>query len=84
MNENYGKKNLFDVVNDFDVAMLVTHTANLMHARPMALLRFTAHEGEFWNNAGMQGLKYADEAAKAYVTGETPEADVAQHDKVRL
>jgi general stress protein 26 len=162
MTENNGKKNLFDVVDDFDVAMLVTHTANTIHARPMAiaqldfgigvylvtdihsikideinvnqnalltfqsarrfasvsgqlavvldrqliqkvwkeswkvwfpggksdpdiaLLKFTAHEGEFWDNAGMQGLKYVYEAARAYVTGETPETDVAQHDKVRL
>jgi general stress protein 26 len=162
MTENYGKKNLFDVVDDFDVAMLVTHTANTIHARPMAiaqldfgigvylvtdihslkideisvnqnalltfqsarrfaslsgqlavvldrqliekvwkeswkvwfpggksdpdiaLLKFTAHEGEFWDNAGVQGLKYVYEVARAYVTGEAPEPDVAQHDKVRL
>jgi general stress protein 26 len=50
----------------------------------IALLKFTAHEGEFWDNAGMQGLKYVYEAARAYVTGETPDADTAQHDKVRL
>jgi general stress protein 26 len=162
MNANDSKKNLFDVVDDFDVAMLVTYTANSIHARPMviaqldfgigaylvthvdsfkideiginqnalltfqsarrfasvrgdltvlfdrqviekvwkeawkvwfpggksdpkiALLKFTAHEGEFWDNAGMQGLKYVYEAAKAYVTGATPESDSAQHDKVSL
>ncbi len=162
MELNYGKKNLFDVVDDFDVAMLVTYSANSIHARPMvvaqldfgigaylvtninsfkideicvnqnalltfqsarrfasvsgelavlvdrqltekvwkeswkvwfpggkhdpniALLKFTAHEGEFWDNAGMQGLKYAYEIARAYLSGETPEADVAQHDKVSL
>ncbi|PRY96348.1 pyridoxamine 5'-phosphate oxidase like protein [Jezberella montanilacus] len=37
MNTNNSKKNLYDVVNDFDVAMLVTHTANTIHARPMAI-----------------------------------------------
>ena len=36
----------------------------------IALLKFTAHEGEYWDNAGMQGLKYVYDAAKAYVTGE--------------
>jgi general stress protein 26 len=160
MTLNYGRKNLFDVVDDFDVAMLVTHSANSIHARPMAiaqldfgigvylitninslkideiyvnqnalltfqsarrfasvsgelavlidgllieklwkeawkvwfpsgkhdpniaLLKFTAHEGEFWDGAGLQGLKFVYEAAKAYITGETPETDVAQHDKV--
>ncbi len=162
MNTNNSKKNLYDVVNDFDVAMLVTHTANTIHARPMAiaqidddmnvylvtdtnslkideinvnphatltfqstrkfasvngeftvlrdrqliekmwkeawkvwfpvgksdpniaLLKFTAHEGEYWNNAGLQGLKYIYDSAKAYVAGETPKTDDAQHAKVSL
>ncbi len=162
MDTNDGRNRLHDVVNDFDVAMLATHTTNAMHARPMAiaclddgigaylvtdvnslkvdeinanpyalltfqsaknfasvrgeltilrdrqliekmwkeawkvwfpegksdpniaLLRFTAHEGEYWDNAGMQGLKYVYDAAKAYVTGETPQTDEAQHAKVRL
>jgi general stress protein 26 len=162
MKLNYGQKNLFDVVDDFDVAMLVTYSADSIHARPMAiaqldfgigvylitninsfkideisanqnalltfqsasrfasvrgelavlvdrelienlwkeawkiwfpggkqdpniaLLKFTAHEGEFWDNAGLQGLKYVYEAAKAYITGEIPESDPAQHDKVPI
>ncbi len=162
MDTNDGRNRLHEVVNDFDVAMLVTHTANAMHARPMAiaclddgidaylvtdinslkvdeisanpyalltfqgtrkfasvsgeltilrdrqliekmwkeawkvwfpdgksdpniaLLKFSAHEGEYWDNAGMQGLKYIYDAAKAYVTGETPQTDDAQHAKVRL
>jgi len=162
MNTNDGRNHLYDVVNDFDVAMLVTHTASAIHARPMAiarmddgisaylvtdinslkideisvnpnavltfqsarkfasvhgeltvlrdrqliekmwkeawkvwfpdgksdpniaLLKFTAHEGEYWDNAGLQGLKYVYDAAKAYVAGETPKTDDAQHAKVRL
>ena len=162
MDMNDGRNNLHDVVNDFDVAILVTYTTSAMHARPMAiaclddgtgaylvtnnnslkideiranpnalltfqsartfaslrgevtvlhdrqlidkmwkaawkiwfpigksdpniaLLKFTAHEGEYWDNAGMQGLKYVYDAAKAYVTGNTPQSDDAQHAKVRL
>ncbi len=162
MNTNDGRNHLYDVVNDFDVAMLVTQTADAVHARPMAiahlndgmtaylvtdinslkideisvnpqatltfqstkkfasvrgeltvlrdqqliekmweeawkvwfpggksdpniaLLKFTAHEGEYWDNAGMQGLKYVFDAAKAYVAGETPKTNDAQHAKVRL
>jgi general stress protein 26 len=162
MNTNDGRNHLYDVVNDFDVAMLVTHTANAIHARPMAiarmddgigaylvtdinslkideisvnphavltfqsaskfasmrgeltvlrdrqliekmwkeawkvwfpdgeadpniaLLKFTAQEGEYWDNAGLQGLKYVYDAAKAYVAVETPKTDDAQHAKVRL
>lgn len=162
MDTNDGRNHLYDVVNDFSVAMLVTHTASAINARPMAiarmdegmgvylvtninslkvdeisvnphavltfqspkkfasvrgdltvlrdqqlleklwkeawkvwfpdgqsdpniaLLKFTAHEGEYWDNAGMKGLKYVYEAAKAYVAGETPKTDDAQHAKVRL
>ena len=162
MDTNDTKEHLHDVVSDFEVAMLVTHTATAMHARPMAiasledgivaylvtdinslkvdeiranplalltfqsprkfasvrgevmvsrdrqlietlwkevwtvwfpagksdpniaLLKFTAHEGEYWDNAGMQGLKYVYDAAKAYVTGETPQTDDAQHAKIHL
>jgi general stress protein 26 len=162
MDTNDDRNHLYDVVNDFDVAMLVTHSADAIHARPMAiasldegmgaylvtsstslkvdeisanphalltfqstskfasvrgeltvlhdpmlieklwkeawklwfptgksdptiaLLKFTAQEGEFWDNAGMQGLKYVYEAARAYVAGETPKADAEQHAQVRL
>jgi len=162
MDANNGKKHLYDVVNDFDVAMLVTTTADGIHARPMAvaqladdlgaylvtdinsikvdeinanphalltfqsdrkfasvrgeltvlrdrsmieklwkeswklwfpegksdpkiaLLKFTAHEGEYWDNAGMQGLKYIYQVAKAYVAGEMPETDDGQNAKVTL
>ncbi|OJI04127.1 pyridoxamine 5'-phosphate oxidase family protein [Polynucleobacter sp. MWH-Adler-W8] len=156
-------KDLFDLVSEFDIAMLVTHSPNGMHARPMAIarldvgmcttyfvtdlnsikvdeinanphalvtfqgarkyasvsgelsilkdreliegmwkemwkvwfpngksdpniaiLKFTAHEGEFWDNAGMQALKYVYSAAKAYISGTRPEPDKEQHSKVVL
>ena len=50
----------------------------------IALLKFSAEDGEYWDNAGAQGLKYAFEAAKAYVTGEQPKSDQKQHAKVEL
>jgi general stress protein 26 len=154
--------NLYDVIKDFDEAMLVTHSARGIHARPMAiarlddsimaylltdlnsikveeirinphalltfqsarkfatvsgeltisddraliealwkevwkvwfpigksdpniaLLKFTPSEGEFWDNAGIQGLKYVYAAAKAYVAGERPKPDAEQHSKVNM
>jgi len=154
--------NLYDVVKDFDEAMLVTHSTRGIHARPMAiarlddsimaylltdlnsikveeirinphalltfqsarkfatvsgeltisddqaliealwkevwkvwfpigksdpniaLLKFTPSEGEFWDNAGIQGLKYVYAAAKAYVAGERPKPDAEQHSKVDM
>lgn len=48
----------------------------------IAILKFTAHEGEFWDNAGMQALKYVYSAAKAYISGARPKPDKEQHSKV--
>ncbi|MEP6608843.1 MAG: pyridoxamine 5'-phosphate oxidase family protein [Burkholderiaceae bacterium] len=50
----------------------------------MSLIKFTAQDGEYWDNAGVQGLKFLYEAAKAYVKGETPKEDRKQHAKVDL
>ncbi len=50
----------------------------------ISLLQFNAQHGEYWDNAGTQGLKYAFEAAKAYVKGQTPISDQKQHAKVEL
>jgi general stress protein 26 len=50
----------------------------------IALLRFDAERGEFWDNAGTRGIEYAFEAAKAYVRGDRPKVDPDQHGRVRL
>lgn len=50
----------------------------------ICLIHFMPEDGEYWNNAGAQGLKYAFEAVKAYVKGVTPKSDEAQHAKVDL
>jgi len=50
----------------------------------IALLKFNGAEGEFWNSAGIQGLKYAYSATKAYLAGEKMGADNQQHSTVRL
>jgi general stress protein 26 len=50
----------------------------------IALLKFNAQHGEYWDNAGAEGLKYVFEAAKAYVKGERPKEDEKQHAKVTL
>ncbi len=162
MDTNDGRSHLYEVVNDFEVAMLVTQTAHAMHARPMAvasldeglgvylvtalnslkvdeisanpkalltfqsarkfasvrgeltvlhdqplvermwkeswkvwfpegksdpniaLLKFTAHNGEYWDSGGMRGLKYVYDAARAYVAGEALKTDDAQNAKVSL
>jgi general stress protein 26 len=157
------RKRLFEMLRDFDTAMLLTHSADgAMHARPMAvaelqpngdayfaaqadspkiaeiqadprvvvtfqsrsqfasvagraelvrdrvlieklwseawrvwfpggkddpslcLIWVAAETGEYWDNAGAQGIKYAFEAAKAYATGETPKLDRELHAKVNL
>ena len=50
----------------------------------ICLIHFIPEDGEYWNNAGAQGLKYAFEAVKAYVKGETAKMDEAQHAKLEL
>jgi general stress protein 26 len=50
----------------------------------LTLLKFEATSGEFWDNAGMRGLKYVFEATKAYLQGETPKTDKDLHGRVRL
>lgn len=50
----------------------------------IALLKFTPSEGEFWDNAGIQGLKYVYSATKAYVAGERPKPDAKRHSKVNM
>lgn len=50
----------------------------------ICMIAVLADEGEYWDNAGVQGLKYAFEAVKAYVKGETPKVDEDAHAKVKL
>lgn len=50
----------------------------------ISMLKFSAEDGEYWDNAGAQGLKYVFKAAKAYVKGERPTDDQKQHAKVDL
>jgi general stress protein 26 len=50
----------------------------------LAVLRLDPEHGEYWDNTGIQGLKYAFEATKAYATGTTPTPDHGQSAKVRL
>jgi len=49
------------------------------------LIAVRPERGEFWDNTGANRCKYLWEAAKAYVTGTTPNADDGDlHGKVRL
>lgn len=50
----------------------------------LCLIRVDGREGEYWDNAGMQGIKYAFHAAKAYMQGRTPTQDEKQNAKVHL
>lgn len=51
----------------------------------IALIRLVAESGEYWDNEGLQGIKYVFEALKAYVGGTRPdENDKEQHASVHL
>jgi general stress protein 26 len=50
----------------------------------ISMIRFTAHEAEYWDSAGVEGLKFVFDSVKAYVTGQAPPEDETQHAKVQL
>lgn len=50
----------------------------------ISMIKFTARQGEYWDNAGTEGLKFIYGAAKAYIKGETPQPDATQHAKVEM
>ncbi len=50
----------------------------------IAMIKFEAREGEYWDKAGAEALKYVFEAIKAYAKGEKPKSDEKQHGKVAL
>ena len=53
----------------------------------LVLLRFTPFDAEFWDNAGARGIKYAFEAAKAYLKGQKmdpSEFDPEAHARLQL
>jgi general stress protein 26 len=51
----------------------------------IVLVRLIAEQGEYWDNEGLQGIKHAFEAVKAYVSGARCEAeDEEQHAAVQL
>jgi general stress protein 26 len=50
----------------------------------LCLIRIEGSEAEYWDNAGVQGLKYMFKAAKAYLQGTKPDVASDQHGKVKL
>lgn len=50
----------------------------------LCVLRFEPREGEYWDDSGMQGLKYLFRGTKAVLQGERPAVDPDQHAKVKF
>jgi general stress protein 26 len=51
----------------------------------LAMIRVRGESGEYWDNSGVQGLKYVAKAVKAIATGKRPEPDtVDEHGVVKL
>ena len=48
------------------------------------LISVRPERGEYWDTTGGNRAKYLWEAAKAYVSGTTPEIDESQHGRVNL
>jgi general stress protein 26 len=45
----------------------------------ICLIYLKPEQGEYWDSAGVRGVKYLFEAARAYVTGARPATDSEQH-----
>ena len=51
----------------------------------LVLISVRSREAEYWDNRGLNGIRYAFEAAKAYVTGTRPDVEEGeQHARVHL
>ena len=50
----------------------------------LAVIHVIPTEGEYWDNAGSNRIKYLVQSVKAYVTGTTPNLDQSQHGAVAL
>ena len=50
----------------------------------LALIRFDAQDGEYWDNSGSRGVKYLFEATRAYVRGERPQTGREQHGRAHV
>lgn len=50
----------------------------------LVILKVEPNHGEYWDNSGLEGVKYAFRGLKAYIKGEQPETDPAQHAKVAM
>jgi general stress protein 26 len=51
----------------------------------LLLVRVSANLVEYWDNTGLNGIKYLFESAKAYVQGVPPKvSEPEQHDRVRF
>jgi general stress protein 26 len=50
----------------------------------LCLLAITPASAEYWDNSGIQGIKYLFSGLKAVIQKSSPEADETQHAKVSL
>ena len=49
----------------------------------IALIKVNVQDAEFWDNAGVKGIRYVFEAVKAVIKGETPEPVPGAHGRVK-
>lgn len=50
----------------------------------ISLVHFIPAEGEYWNNSGLEGVRYVLEVTAAYLSGSTPEVRTEGHEKINL
>jgi len=65
--ENQAIQNLYDLVSDFDVAMLVTHSGAKLHARPMTIARLDKEMHIAYLVTDINSIKVDEITANPYV-----------------
>lgn len=50
----------------------------------LVLLKVEPDSGEYWDNSGLEGIRYLFKGVKAMLQGKRPETDEAQHAKVAI
>ena len=50
----------------------------------LRILKVSPTDAEYWDNAGVKGISYVFEAAKAYISGKTPDVSEKQHGKIDI
>ena len=72
-----------DVLSDPHVSVTFQQGGAFLSVSGRALLKVQVEQAEYWDNRGLQGLKYVFQAVRSAVTGTEPKVTSDQHGQIR-